>query len=292
MIRSMTGFGRGAASNGQYEVSVELSAVNRKQAEFVVQLPRELAEFEVSLRQMMAGEISRGRVQMNISYRATASLGEESIDREAVVKLERQFWEISRVLGRTVEPQAADFLRNPEIFVTARRLAEPEKLWSLVEDAAKAGLEKFCEMRAVEGAHLQKDLEMRLGLLECLVEEARKTSEQRPKEQRDALLRRLKELGLELLDLSDERLLKELAFAADRCDITEEMTRLGSHLAQFYAYLQGNEPSGRSLDFLCQEIHRELNTIASKANDANLAQTMVKAKTELEKIREQVQNVE
>jgi uncharacterized protein (TIGR00255 family) len=146
-------------------------------------------------------------------------------------------------------------------------------------------------MRESEGSHLKSDF---LARLETLVSFARKIATEapgRPIRQRELLNKRLRDAGLEL-DPADERVVKEIALFADRCDVSEEITRLDSHFAKFREYLDAAEPPGRALDFLCQELFREFNTIGSKANDASIAQTIVEAKTELEKIREQVQNVE
>jgi uncharacterized protein (TIGR00255 family) len=146
-------------------------------------------------------------------------------------------------------------------------------------------------MRRQEGAHLKVDISARLDGLHALFQEAAALAPQIVLKQRDALRQRLADAGLPL-PLDDERLLKEIALFADRCDVTEEITRAESHISQFRAYMDGNAPAGRSLDFLSQELFREINTMGSKASDAALAQIAVRAKTELEKIREQVQNVE
>jgi uncharacterized protein (TIGR00255 family) len=146
-------------------------------------------------------------------------------------------------------------------------------------------------MRAAEGKHLQDDFLARLGQLMAFTQTIAGHAPSRPARQRELLLKRLSDLGLPL-EMDDERLVREIALFADRCDISEETTRLHSHFAKFHEYLHSTEPSGRSLDFLCQELFREFNTIGSKANDALIAQTVVEAKTELEKLREQIQNIE
>jgi uncharacterized protein (TIGR00255 family) len=146
-------------------------------------------------------------------------------------------------------------------------------------------------MQTQEGEHLRADLIARLNTIEEEARQIAKLSPKVPAAHRENLMKRLRESGLEV-DLDDDRVLKEIGLFADRCDISEELTRIDSHLAQFRTYLENDEPVGRSLDFLCQEFNRELNTIGSKANDADIAQGIVRSKTELEKIREQVQNVQ
>jgi uncharacterized protein (TIGR00255 family) len=147
------------------------------------------------------------------------------------------------------------------------------------------------EMRGAEGNHLKRDFIQRLQTLADLTGSISQQAPYRPQRQRELLQKRLSEIGIHLEE-HDERLAKELALFADRCDISEELTRLDSHFAKFHEYLNSTEATGRQLDFLCQELFREFNTIGSKANDAQIAQTVVEAKTEIEKIREQVQNIE
>jgi uncharacterized protein (TIGR00255 family) len=146
-------------------------------------------------------------------------------------------------------------------------------------------------MRSSEGEHLKADFISRLNTLILFSQKIAAEAPARPVRQRELLAKRLRDAGLDL-DLADERVAKEIALFADRCDVSEEITRLESHFAKFREYLDAAEPPGRALDFLCQELFREFNTIGSKANDASIAQTIVEAKTELEKIREQVQNIE
>ena len=146
-------------------------------------------------------------------------------------------------------------------------------------------------MRKSEGDHLKEDFLTRLGTLTAFAGKIAADAPARPIRQRELLTKRLREANLDL-DPGDERVVKELAIFADRCDVSEELTRLDSHFSKFREYVNATEPSGRALDFLCQELFREFNTIGSKANDAGIAQTIVEAKAELEKIREQVQNVE
>ncbi|MED6299645.1 MAG: YicC/YloC family endoribonuclease, partial [Verrucomicrobiota bacterium] len=168
---------------------------------------------------------------------------------------------------------------------------EPEDVWPFVEKALKESLSKLLEMRSTEGAHLKSDLESRLAILKGFLQQIAEQAPSVVKRYRENLMKRLDAAGIEL-NLDDERLIKEIGLFADRCDISEEITRLESHFAQCHKYFTSDEAVGRPLDFLIQEMGREINTIGSKANDASIAQIIVESKTELEKIREQIQNIE
>jgi len=271
---------------------VELSSVNRKQAEVVVQLPRELADMDGRIRKLVQLSVSRGRVQVNVSLEATQGTA-TSVRLEAGLasSLEAAFTQLSGLLGREVRPSAADFLRQPGVLAIGSREMDAESAWTAIQPALDEALAQLTRMRRREGADLLADFEARLTIIDGLRQRLADVAGERPRRHRALLLKRLCEAGLEL-DPADERVLKELALFADRCDITEELTRLESHCAKFREYMLAVEPPGRALDFLCQEIFREFNTIGAKANDAAIAHTIVEAKTELEKVREQVQNVE
>ena len=291
-MHSMTGFGRGSAATDAWQASVEISAVNRKQAEVVVQAPRELNELDARIRKAVLTVVSRGRIQVSINVeRSQGAAADFRIDPALALAFSKAFGELGRTVGYPVLPAAADFLRQPGIIAAGNSEIDAEAAWLVIEPALTAALTQLTAMRESEGSHLKADF---LTRLEVLISFARKIAAEapsRPIRQRELLTKRLRDAGLEL-DLTDERVAKEIALFADRCDVSEEITRLDSHFAKFREYLQSAEPPGRALDFLCQELFREFNTIGSKANDAAIAQTVVEAKTELEKIREQVQNVE
>ncbi len=288
----MTGFGRGTAASAQWHLTVEIQSVNRKQLDLVFQAARELAELEARARKVVQAVISRGRVQLAVILeRGEAAPAEMTMDAELARAFKKAFDELGAAVGETVRPAAADYLRQPGIITAGGTLIDGDEAWAVLEPALAAALAAHTAMRETEGAHLKHDLTVRLAALGGFVAEISTLAPERPVRQREAMLKRLREAGLGI-DLADERVLRELALYADRCDISEELTRLGSHFTKFRDYMDAPEPPGRALDFLCQEMFREFNTIGSKANDAGIAQTIVKAKTELEKIREQVQNVE
>jgi len=291
-MNSMTGFGRGSAATDHWLATVETSSVNRKQAEVVVQAPRELNELESRIRKTALGVVSRGRLQISITLeRSQASASSVRVDALLALSFESAFTELGQTLGRPVLPNAADFLRQPGIISVSNGEIEIEQAWLAIEPALDEALQQLSIMRGREGRDLKADFLSRLGTLAAFAGKIAAIAPERPIRQREVMLKRLRDAGLDL-DLSDERVVKELALFSDRCDVTEELTRLDSHFAKFREYLDATEPPGRALDFLCQELFREFNTIGSKANDASIAQTIVEAKTELEKIREQVQNVE
>ena len=291
-MQSMTGFGRGEHSAEGLTARVEITSVNRKQADIHLNLPRELAALESGLRKVALGVISRGRLNISIALeRVGTTPGGLVLDETRARELDKAFAKLSTLLGRQVEPTAGDFLRAPQILSFEESGFHPETTEPVIRPALEEALAHLIAMRTAEGADLKEDL---LGRLSFLEEQTRQVAAETPgmvARHRDLLHSRLRETGLDL-DLDDERLLKEVALFAERCDVSEETTRLDSHLKRFRSYLASDESAGRSLDFLCQEINREFNTIGSKANHAGVGQIVVEAKTELEKIREQVQNLE
>ena len=288
----MTGFGRGSAATDTWQATIEISSVNRKQAEVVVQAPRELSELDARIRKAVLAVVSRGRIQVAINLeRSSGSTSAIRVDSALAKSFATAFAELGKTVGHELLPTAADYLRHPGIISTGSGEIDCEAAWAAIEPALTDALTQLAAMRETEGSHLKADF---LARLETLITFAGKIALEAPGRairQRELLAKRLREAGLEL-DPGDERVAKELALFADRCDVSEELTRLDSHFSKFREYLDAAEPPGRALDFLCQELFREFNTIGSKANDASIAQTIVEAKTELEKIREQVQNVE
>jgi uncharacterized protein (TIGR00255 family) len=290
-MHSMTGFGRGAHATDELTAGVELSSVNRKQAEVAIHLPRSLSELESTIRKRILAKVSRGRVSVSIKLEQACGVAAETkVDSGKVLAVAKAFEEISQTLGREVLPGASDFLRIPDLF-SFDEDASPQSAWEHIEPALDQALLGLLDMRAQEGGDLKTEIERILTILKNEVNDIVTRAPDVITSYREALFRRLREADLEL-NLEDERVLKEIGIFADRCDITEEVARLASHFSKFDDYLGRSEPIGRSLDFLCQEMNREFNTIGSKANDATLAHHVVTAKTELEKIREQVQNIE
>ncbi len=291
-MKSMTGFGRGDAVGEGVSWAVEVSSVNRKQLEVVANLPREQAELEPMIRTEVAACCSRGRVAVQVR----CDLGTEGT---ATVKLNEplarhylaEATRLAAVIGVPSQLTLADAMRWPGVLEQERAAPDADKAEPLIQSALRAALDQFIAMRASEGVHLQADIEARLAAIANLLKDIEARSGEVTALYRKALVQRLSDAGLSI-DLSDERLIKEIALFADRCDISEELARARSHLAQFAKYIAAKEAMGRNMDFLAQELFREFNTMGSKANNAELAHLVVAAKSEIEKIREQVQNVE
>ncbi len=280
------------AATEAWQAVVEVSTVNRKQAEVVINLPREIAELESPLRQAVLSVVTRGRVQMTVRLEAAChDASEIQLDRPLALALESAYRELSTLLGRPLIPGSSEFLRMPGVFSASARVVSADEAWRAISPALEEALTGMRMMREEEGAHLRADILSRLEEVEEITAKIAGLVPGRAARQRDALERRLREAQI-IVDFQDERFLRELALFADRCDISEEWSRLHSHLKKFRALLDEDASPGRALDFLCQELFRECNTMGAKANDSDMAHLVVEAKTALEKIREQVQNVE
>ena len=291
-MNSMTGFGAATAPLGGSSIRVEIGGVNRKQAEIAVALPRAWASLETTVRDIVAAAVSRGRVNVSLSLQQTpGAAGSLALNRDKLAALTATLADAENTLGRSIDT-SLDVLRRLGIIAEVTETELPlETVQAAAEPAVREALEAFLNLRAQEGENMKRDLLGRIATLRGFREQLMARAAGVATRHREVLLKRLAEAGLPL-PLDDERIIKEIALFADKCDVSEEMTRLESHLNQFEKICDKSEPVGRTLDFLCQEIFRELNTTGSKANDAELAQLVVTAKTELEKIREQVQNIE
>ena len=287
----MTGYGRGEAADDGMKFSVELNSVNRKQSDITVNLPRDLAELEPRIRQSINEKVSRGRINVLVNAEAANGSSRLALDtdlarsyRDALIALQKELSAPGEITMSMIL-QAPGVLRSPEQSLDAGRA------WPVLERALNDALGSLIKMREREGKHLAKDLIHRLKTMRQQIKQVRSLHPHVAERYRLSLRERLKTAGLEIA-LDDERLLKEIAIFADRSDISEELTRIESHLAQFAHHLRSNEPVGRTLEFIAQEIARELNTLGAKTNDAEISKHVVAAKAELEKIREQIQNLE
>ena len=288
----MTGYGRGEVDHNGAKFSVELNSVNRKQSDIVVNLPRDLNELEPRIRQTINEKISRGRTNVVVALHN----GENGTRTLALdTALARSYHDAMRALQKELsapgEITIGTILQAPGVMRLPEENIDANKVWPAVERALNAALAELIKMRESEGKHLAKDLIHRLKTVRAELKEIRALYPNVVKKYREAMLERINKAGLNI-PIDDERLLKEISFFADRSDISEELTRLESHLAQFAHHLRKNEPVGRTLEFITQEIFRELNTLGAKSNDAAISQHVVACKAELEKIREQIQNLE
>ena len=291
-MRSMTGYGRGQSGTNGAQFSVELNSVNRKQSDVTVAIPRELAELEPRVRDLINSAISRGRLNVVIACHAGAACAAKAaIDTPLARIYYAAMRELQIELGASGEVSIDSVLRAPGVVRVPEDQLTPAVAWPHVELALKEALKNLINMREQEGKHLAKDLIHRLKTVRECVRKIRKLHPNVVKKYRQNLHERIQKAGLEL-PLDDDRLLKEIIFFADKSDISEELTRLESHFAQFAHHLRKSEAVGRTLDFMTQEISREFNTLGSKANDVEISQVVVSCKAEMEKIREQIQNIE
>ena len=291
-MRSMTGYGRGETDHAGTKFSVELNSVNRKQSDIVVNLPRDLVALEPRIRQTINESISRGRTNVVVSYHNGSSAPRHlALD----VDLARTYHDAMRALQKELnapgEITIGAILQAPGVMRAPEEAFDSNAAWPAIERALRAALNDLIKMREREGKHLAKDLIHRLKAMRKQIKEIRGLHTDVVKKYRTALLERIQKAGLPI-SAEDERLMKEVTFFADRSDVSEELTRVESHLAQFAHHLRRHEPVGCTLEFITQEIFRELNTLGAKANDAGISQRVVLCKAELEKIREQIQNLE
>jgi uncharacterized protein (TIGR00255 family) len=291
-MQSMTGYGRGEAAHGSVRFTVELHSVNRKHIDIAMGLPRSLQPVEGRLREKVQSRIARGRVNVSVSIAASgdaasAHVIDENMARLYATSLRRLQTELNLDGGLTLD----SLLRAPGVLLTPGQDIDAEQCWPALEQALDTALTNLLAMRQTEGGALAADVAARLAKLAECVRLIQERAPLIPQHYRAQLLERLKAAELELA-LNDERLLRELALFADRSDISEELTRLRSHFTQMEKLLRNNTPVGRTLEFLTQEIAREFNTLSVKSNDAPVSHWVVEAKGELEKIREQILNIE
>jgi uncharacterized protein (TIGR00255 family) len=291
-LKSMTGFGEGMALGEGVRVTVELSSVNRKQLDINVGLPRHLVTLDARVQNLVRQVFSRGRISGIVRVEAAdGSAGDVKVDDKLAARYVEGIRNMAKKVRIADDLGAETVAKLPGVVSIEQSNLDADHVSAVLEQAVSKALKGLERMRTAEGRALAKDLRERLALLDQMMKAIRELSSSVVGDYRKKLFQRLREAGLEDL-AADERIVKEIALFADRCDITEELTRLKSHLAQARKLLRTSEPVGRTLDFLCQELFREINTIGSKANEVAITREVVAFKTELERIREQVQNVE
>lgn len=292
MLRSMTGYGRGEASCPERKFVVELKSVNHRFCEIHLRLPRHMIALEDQIRRIIQSRISRGRIDGYFSVEVYEG-------RRAVVKVDKilaaayykAMEDLKAALGLE-EPLTFQHLINlPGVLLVDEPAEDPQAWWPLVKEALEQALDSLIQMRVTEGGQLKADLIRHLERVAELTAQIKARAPQVAVEYYHRLTQRIKE-WLADIPLDPARLATEVAFFAERSNINEEIVRLESHIAQFQGFLESEGPVGRKLDFLLQEMFREINTIASKAPDLEISRLVVEVKSELEKMREQVQNVE
>ena len=293
-MNSMTGHGRGEHSQNGYKAVAELAGGNRRQLEIRVSLPWEFESLEGEVRERLQRRLSRGRVSVRVAV--LTAKGEdiarvvlnEALARECAARLR----ELTAVAGIEGSVGMDSVARIPGVLRVEAGAGEAKRVGVLIQRALDKALAGMLTMRRAEGEKLGEDLQRRIGLMRRAAAKVERRAPKVLARYRKQLLERVRQAGIEGVEADDERLLKEVVLFADRSDIGEELTRLQSHFDQFDALARSRQPVGRTLDFLAQEMHREVNTIGAKANDVLISKAVVSLKTELEKFREQAQNVE
>jgi len=290
-LKSMTGFGEGSASAHGVRVTAELSSVNRKQLDINIVLPRSLLTLDAKVQELVREHFSRGRVSGIIRVENTGVSGAVRINSKLAEEYINGLRATAKKLGMDDDLGASTLLRIPGLMEPETENLDSSHVADVIITAVSRALRNLCRMRTMEGRALAKDLRIRLTVLEKMRNHIRRLAPSVVRDYREKLFQRLGKAGFDNLT-EDERVVREIALFADRCDIAEELTRLKSHIGQARQLLNSSQPVGRTLDFLCQEMFREINTIGSKANELEITRQVVAFKTELERIREQVQNVE
>lgn len=288
----MTAYGRGQAPAGEGSWIVELRCVNSRFLDPHLRLPPGLIGLEDRVKKYLGERLTRGRVNLTVAASGAVEAPPRLVlNRPLAREYRRVLEELKSELGLAGDPGLAPFLANRDLILVEEATPDLEAVWRALEPALASALGEAEAMRQVEGAALGQDLSQRLARVEELFRLAAARSPEIVENYRQRLNERLAKL-LELPEVDPQRLALEAAVIADKCDVTEEAVRAQSHIEQFRAFLAADEPVGRKLDFLIQELNREANTMGSKSPDANASQVIVEIKTELERIREQVQNIE
>ena len=299
MVKSMTGFGRGSFEEENFSVTVEIKSVNHRYNEIAIRLPHFLNPLEDKIRKTILASISRGRVDVFVTARYTATGAVNvSVDKPLALAYHTALLEVGDAIGIT-SPNISDqaeilyLARCPDVITAKEGLFDCDGYWPKIKQAVDQAVGALVSMREAEGKNIVGDFYKRLDLIEQYVLEIENRSPLAVAEYQAKLTERLDALLADKKISADpDRVLQEVAIFADRVSITEEIVRLKSHIRQFRLILESAQPVGRKLDFLVQEFNREANTIGSKANDFELAKTVVEVKAEIEKIREQIQNIE
>ena len=292
MILSMTGFGRGTAVRNGREITVELRSVNSRYFEYSSRMPRTCSYMDSRLKKQLNEQITRGKVELSLTVQnVDAADTVVTVNKELARSYQQALRDLSEELCIKNDTTASLIARFPDVLATRHADVDEEKLWEDVSAVTAQALEKFVQMRAAEGAKMKADVESRLCFLEECVGKVEALSAGRVEAYTNRLYEKLKVI-LEDRNIDDARVLTEAAIFGDKTAVDEETVRLRSHIAQYRSILELDEPVGRKLDFLTQELNRETNTIGSKCTDLRLARVVVDIKAELEKIREQTQNIE
>lgn len=292
MIKSMTGYGKSEQTIDSLNVTVEIKSVNHRYFEFSARVPREYGFLEEKLKKYCNSLITRGKVECYVSVEDLEEREMEvNVNETLAAGYVKALKELSERFGLKDDISAVTLSRYPDVITLHKASEDEERIWNAVKTVAETAVSKFIEMRETEGSKLRGDILSRADyIIEC-VEFIEGRSPETVREYNEKLKQRMKEL-LGDAAVDEQRLLNEAAIYADKIAVDEETVRLRSHISQLREFMNSSRPIGRKLDFLVQEINREANTIGSKAQDVDIAKKVIAIKAEVEKIREQVQNIE
>ena len=292
VLHSMTAFGRGEAVADGYRFTVELRTLNHRFCDIRIKLPRRYTDFEEEIKRKLSSQFSRGRIEVNVVADETLDKVQHlTVDTELAETYKRLLLDLKDKLGIEAGLRLDTLLHFRDIFVFKEDEESRGQAWKVMETALDQGVEQCIHMRREEGSAIEADFNARLDQLETLGSEIESRTPLVVLDIRERLQKRIEEL-LGQGELDESRLAQEVAILAEKSDVTEELIRFKSHVQQFGNLLDASGPRGRQLEFVLQEMHREINTIGSKANDVEIGQIVIQIKTELERFREQLQNVE
>ena len=292
MIKSMTGFGRGHKVLNGRDITVEIRAVNHRYYEFSARIPRSLGYIEEKLKSLLQGRINRGKVEVSVLVCNVEAADEKiTINRDIVKDYIEALRSVKDEFSLSDDLSLSNVLRIPDAFTVVKTETDEEQLWEDIKSAAEEALEHFIAMREAEGERMKQDVMSRLDRIEEWVGIVEQRSPMIVEEYRKKLYDKMCEV-LNSTNIDEGRILMEAGIFSEKTAVDEETVRLRSHIAQFRTMLDSGEPVGRKLDFLVQEMNRETNTIGSKVQDIEVTKIVVDQKSEIEKIREQIQNIE
>lgn len=292
MIKSMTGFGRGTSQADGKEFTVEIKTVNHRYVDIFVKYPRQLSFLEDKVRELVGKSLSRGKIDVYISYEDNGEDSKTVLLDEALAKAYINSIELMKDKFNLKDDLSVGLVsRFSDVLRVEKAEADEEIIWSLLKNALEGAVDSLVAMRIKEGAELRNSLLEKANFIESVLKEISQRSPEVVREYKAKLENRIKEI-MEQQTVDESRLAMEVAIFADRCSIDEEIVRLGSHIIQLRDTLNSKQPVGRKLDFLVQEMNREINTIGSKANDLVITKNVIELKSEIEKVREQIQNIE
>lgn len=292
MVKSMTGFGREhIVANGR-EMIVEIRSVNHRYYEFTARTPRSYGYLDEKLKAFLKNGISRGKVEVSVTiYNQEGTDAQIELNESVASGYLGALRNSAEKLGLEDDLTLSSIMRLPDVFTVVKKTDDEEVIWNEVKAVAQVALDRFVEMRIVEGRKMYDDISSHLDFIEETVGKIEKQSPSVSENYRDRLYSKIKEV-LADKNIDEQRILTEVAIFSEKVAIDEETVRLRSHISQFRDLINSEEPVGRKLDFLVQELNREVNTIGSKAQDLSITKMVVDLKSEIEKIREQIQNIE